>query len=187
MSFENRRWIFLNSGDIDKVNFNELPLVESSPNKPNSIRYCHDNSKFMLRYDIKDEDGIITEEHFLDNKLIDDLREIEVEGIRRLVFTELGSVHRLFYSEIEKGNIYNLRVKTSKGNVVAFSVFERLHIEENPNIESVLHIIDKLNRDSVAKYRYMGQSLYSLAYEYYTKRFDKNIVFLIVALRFIIF
>jgi hypothetical protein len=60
MSFENRRWIFLNSGDIDKVNFNELPLVESSPNKPNSIRYCHDNSKFMLRYDIKDEDGIIT-------------------------------------------------------------------------------------------------------------------------------
>ena len=56
------------------------------------------------------------------------------------------------------------------------TVHERLHIEENSNIESVLHIIDKLNRDSVAKYRYMGQSVYSLAYAYYTKRFDKNIV-----------
>ena len=122
------------------------------------------------------EDGTVTEEHFSDNKLIDDLREIEVGGIRRLVFTELGSIHRLFYSEIEKGNIYNLRVKTSIGNVVAFSVFERLHIEENPYIESVLHIIDKLNRDSVVKYRYMGQSLYSLAYEYFTKRHDRNIV-----------
>ena len=121
-------------------------------------------------------DGIVTEEHFLDNKLIDDLRETEVEGRRRLVFTELGSVHRLFYSEIEKGNIYNFRMKTSKGNVVAFSVFERLIIEENPNIDSVLRIIDKLNRDNVTKYKYMGQSLYSLAYEYYTKRFDRNIV-----------
>ena len=122
------------------------------------------------------KDGIVTEEHFLNDELIDNLREIEVEGTRRLVFTEPGSVHRLFYSEIEKGNIYNFRMKTSKGNVVAFSVFERLIIEENPNIESVLHIIDKLNRDSVAKYKYMGQSLYSLAYEYYTKRFDRNIV-----------
>ena len=55
-------------------------------------------------------------------------------------------------------------------------MYERLHLEENTNIESVLHIIDKLNRDSVAKYRYMGQSLCSLAYEYYTKRFDRNIV-----------
>ena len=50
-------------------------------------------------------DGIVTYEHFLDNKLIDDLGEIEVEGTRRLVFTEKGSVHRLFYSETEKGNI----------------------------------------------------------------------------------
>ena len=67
-------------------------------------------------------------------------------------------------------------MKTSKGNVVSFAIHEGLHIEENQNIESVLHIIDKLNRDSVAKYKYMGQSLYSLAYEYYTKRFDRNIV-----------
>ena len=122
------------------------------------------------------EDGTVTDEHFLDNELIDNLREIEVEGTRRLVFTEPGSVHRLFYSEIEKGNIYNFRMKTSKGNVVAFSVFERLIIEENPNIDSVLRIIDKLNRDNVAKYKYMGQSLYSLAHEYFTKRHDRNIV-----------
>ena len=46
-------------------------------------------------------------------------------------------------------------MKTSKGNVVSFAIHEGLHIEENQNIESVLHIIDKLNRDSVAKYKYM--------------------------------
>ena len=51
-----------------------------------------------------------------------------------------------------------------------------LYIEEKPNIESVLHIIDKLNQDTVANYRYMGQSLYTLAYEYFTKRFDRNVV-----------
>ena len=51
-----------------------------------------------------------------------------------------------------------------------------LYIKENPNIEGVLHIIGKLNKDSVATYRYMGQSLYTLAYESFTKRFDINIV-----------
>ena len=52
-----------------------------------------------------------------------------------------------------------------------------LHIEQNPNIEGVLHIIDKLNRGSPSKYRYMRQSLYTLAYGYLVKRFDRNIVF----------
>ena len=51
-----------------------------------------------------------------------------------------------------------------------------LYIEENPNTESVLHIIGKLNRDSPSKYKYMGQSLYTLAYEYFTKRFGRNSV-----------
>ena len=51
-----------------------------------------------------------------------------------------------------------------------------LYIEENPDIESVLHILDKLNRDGPSKYRYMGQSFYTLAYEYSDKGFDRNIV-----------
>ena len=89
------------------------------------------------------------------------------------VFTELGSVQLLFYSEIEKGNIHNSRIKTSKGNIVAFEMGDS-YIEENPNIESVLNIIGKLNHDST-KYKYMGQSLNTLAYEYFTKRFDRNI------------
>ena len=52
------------------------------------------------------EDGIVTEEHFLNDELIDDFTGLQ----GRVVFTELGSVHRLFYSEIEKGNIYNSRM-----------------------------------------------------------------------------
>jgi len=45
-----------------------------------------------------------------------------------------------------KGNIHNSRIKSTKGNIVAFAIHEKLYIEENPNIDSVLRIIDKLNR-----------------------------------------
>ena len=106
----------------------------------------------------------------LKNGLINDFTHYQ----GRAVFTELGSVQRLFYSEIEKGNIHNSKIKASKGNIVAFEMGD-LYIEENPNIESVLHVVDKLNRDSPSKYRYPGQSLYTLACEYFIKRFDRNI------------
>ena len=109
---------------------------------------------------------------FFNNELTNDFTQLQ----QRVVLTELGSVQRLFYSEIEKGNIYNSRIKTSKGSIVAFEMYEDLYIEENPNTEGVLHIIDKLNRNSPSKYRYMGQSSYTLAYEYLTKRLDRNIV-----------
>ena len=58
------------------------------------------------------EDGIVTYEHFLDNELMGDFTELQ--GRRRVVFTELGSAHRLFYSEIEKGNIHNNKIKHQK-------------------------------------------------------------------------
>ena len=54
----------------------------------------------------------MTYQQFLDNELIKYFTERK--GGRRVVFTELGSVQRLFYSEIEKGNIHNLNIKTSK-------------------------------------------------------------------------
>ncbi len=57
---ENRRWIFLNSDDLSKVDFSQLPLVNSEPNRPCSVRYSNDNSKFILRYDIEDVDGSIS-------------------------------------------------------------------------------------------------------------------------------
>ena len=107
----------------------------------------------------------------LNNELFNDFTQLQ----GRAVFTALGSAQRLLYSEIEKGNIHNSKIQTSKGSIVAFEMSD-LYIEENQNIESVLHIIDKLNRNSPSKYRYMGQSLYTLAYEYFTKRFDRNIV-----------
>ena len=64
------------------------------------------------------EHGIVTYEHFLNNELIDGFAQLK----GRVVFTELGSVQRLFYSEIEKGSVYNLKVQTSKGSIVAFAV-----------------------------------------------------------------
>ena len=48
---ENRRWIFLNADDLSKVDFSQLPLVNSEPDRPCSVRYSNDNSKFILRYD----------------------------------------------------------------------------------------------------------------------------------------
>ena len=131
------------------------------------------------------EDSIVTYEHLLNDELIEDFTELQRR--RRVVFTESGSVHRLFYSEIEKGNIHNVKIKTSKGSIVAFAIDGDLHIEENRNIESVLHIIDKLNRDSVAKYRYMGQKVHIHWHTNISFNDLIEILFLIVVLRSIIF
>ena len=73
--------------------------------------------------DIND-DGIVTYESFLNNELTNDFTHLQ----GRAVFTELGSVQRCFYNETEKGNIHNNRIKTSKGNIVAFEMGD-LYIE----------------------------------------------------------
>jgi hypothetical protein len=57
---ENRRWIFLDSDDLSEVDFSQLPLVNSEPNRPCSVRYSNDNSKFILRYDIQGSGESIT-------------------------------------------------------------------------------------------------------------------------------
>ena len=44
------------------------------------------------------DDGILTYEHFLNDELIEDFTELQ----GRVVFTELGSVQSLFYSETER-------------------------------------------------------------------------------------
>ena len=93
----------------------------------------------------------------------------------QLVFTQKGVVEHLFHSEVEKGNIHNSKVKTSKGHIVAFQM-NGLMIEENPHVRSVMSFIERLNTgDDDPKYRYINQTLYSLAYEYYTKNYDRNI------------
>ena len=60
---------------------------------------------------------------FLKNESINDFTHFQ----GRAVFTELGSVQRLFYSETE-GNIHNSKIQTSKGNIVAFEMGD-LYIE----------------------------------------------------------
>ena len=65
MSFHNRRWIFLNSGDLNQVDFDQLPLVNPNPEMPMSVRYCNDNSKFMLRYDIDIYLGLFLEDQIV--------------------------------------------------------------------------------------------------------------------------
>ena len=57
--FINRRWIFLDSNDLDKVNFEELPLVNQNENKPTSVRYSRDRNKFMIRYEVSEISGSV--------------------------------------------------------------------------------------------------------------------------------
>ena len=59
----------------------------------------------------------MTYDNCLNNEFINDFTQLQ----GRVVFTELGSVQRLFYSEIEKGSIYNSRIKTPKGSIVALT------------------------------------------------------------------
>ena len=75
-------------------------------------------------------------EYYLNNESIKYATQLQ----GRAVFADAGSVQHLFYSEIEKGNIHNSKIKTSKGNIVAFEMGD-LYIEENPNTGSVLHIL----------------------------------------------
>ena len=60
----------------------------------------------------------MTYEHFLNNELINVFTQLQ----GRAVFTELGSVQRLFYSEIQKIHIHNSTIKPSKCNIVAFEM-----------------------------------------------------------------
>ena len=59
--------------------------------------------------DIND-DVIVTYENFLNNELINDFTHLQ----GRAVFADAGSAQHLFYSEIEKGNIHNNKIETSK-------------------------------------------------------------------------
>ena len=52
----------------------------------------------IITGNVINEDGIVTEEHFLNDELIEDFTELQ----GRVVFTELGSVQSLFYSETER-------------------------------------------------------------------------------------
>ena len=103
----------------------------------------------------------------------------------RSVFADAGSVQNLFYSEIEQGNIHNNKIKTSKGNIVAFQMGD-LFIEENPHIESVLHIIDKLNRGGQVNIDIWGK-VYIPWHTNILLNDLIEILFLIAALRFTIF
>lgn len=46
MSFENRRWIFLNTADISAVNFNQVIQNDQS-----TVRKSLDGSKFFVKYE----------------------------------------------------------------------------------------------------------------------------------------
>ena len=48
----------------------------------------------IITGNVINEDDIVTYEHFLNNELIDDFTQLQ--GRRRVVFTELGSVQRFF-------------------------------------------------------------------------------------------
>ena len=102
---------------------------------------------------------------------------------KRIVSSQRGSVHSLFFSELRLGNIHNKNVKTNKENQVTGFEMDGILIDENQHYHGIAHTIETLNEETKSKrkstdrppYVYTGQSPHGLAYEYYTNNFDKNI------------
>ena len=97
----------------------------------------------------------------------------------RIVLTVPGSCHDIFYEELQRKNIHNGKVRISTNNRIIGFEMNGIILDENPKYNDVKCTIDTLNenieKDS-DKYNYTGQSNHSLAYQYFTNNYDKNIL-----------
>ena len=137
----------------------------------------------------KDETKYIPEsiyEHDLGMSIYERIQYIQSLDTKkkRLVTTQKGACHDLFFSELHRGNIHNKNVKTNKENQIVGFEMDSIQIEENANYRDVVDTIERLNievdnkrkkKNECPAYVYRGQSPHSLAYEYYLNNYSKNI------------
>ena len=85
---------------------------------------------------------------------------------------------QFYYSEIQRGNIHNGKVRIAKGGqIVGFNMCG-ITIDENEHYSDIQMTMDTLNThitNDAEKYVYTGQSLHGLAYAYYTNNYDRKI------------
>jgi hypothetical protein len=104
-------------------------------------------------------------------------REEDTYG-HRIIITTRGLCNSIFYSEIQRGNIHNGKVKIAKGGqIMGFDMYG-ITIDENEHYSDIQMTMDTLNThitNDAEKYVYNGQSLHGLAYAYYTNNYDRKI------------
>ena len=67
---------------------------------------------------------------------------------KRIVSSQRGSVHSLFFGELRLGNIHNKNVKTNKENQVTGFEMNGILIDENQHYHGVAHTIETLNEET---------------------------------------
>ena len=102
-------------------------------------------------------------------------------GNYRIVTSQRGLCNLPFYDQITRlDNIHNGYVKMNKHNQkMGFKWQDDITIDEHESYNDVKITMDTLNLDITKeqeKYKYNGQSTHSLAYDYYTNNYDRQIV-----------
>ena len=109
----------------------------------------------------------------------DSYRNNENVSKYRIVLTNEGSCHAIFYNELQNHNIHCGKIRISKNNKIVGFEMNGISLDENVDYHDIMSTIKTLNteiKNDSHKYNYTGQSPHSLAYQYFTNNCDKNIV-----------
>ena len=102
-------------------------------------------------------------------------------GCYRIITTTRGLCNELFYDQIIRlGNIHKGFIGLDKNNqVVGFKFHDSITTDENEHYDAIATTMNTLHVNITKeqeRYKYTGQSLYSLAYAHYTNNYDLNII-----------
>ena len=101
-------------------------------------------------------------------------------GCYRIITTTRGLCNELFYDQIIRlGNIHNGFIRLNNKQVIGFEFHDSITIDENEHYDAIATTMNTLSVNITKqqeKYKYTGQSLYSLAYAYYTNNYDFKII-----------
>ena len=101
-------------------------------------------------------------------------------GCYRIITTTRGLCNELFYDRISRlGNTHNGFIRLNNHQVIGFKFHDSIMTDENEHYDAIATTMDTLNVNITKeqdKYKYTGQSSYSLAYAYYTNNYDLNII-----------
>ena len=98
--------------------------------------------------------------------------EVDHEKVQTVYFTDLNRVHTMFYDLVKEKQIHGSMVKIEDGKVSRFK-YEKSLIVFNPDIKTVLDLIERLNTDldEENQFVFRNQRIHTLANEYYTKNY----------------
>ena len=181
-----------------KSPFIELITNEPTPYNVETFQYTHN-----VLYEDMCIRGLIKQVCYeMDN---DPNKRKLSEVQRKIIILQQGLCDAFFHDELENGIIHNSNIKLSSDNVITSFRYtndngDTIEIQENASYLDVSDTINTLNITETItnnaksyvdeegnivvpcntheyndKYFYTGQTIHRLAYDYYTKEYDKNI------------